>query len=106
MLKYVGLGGREYFGDNWNRLDFLVVMESIVTFVMVRSENSFLFSTELTSFVVAIIQDLIPGLDGAIFSAKTLRLLRLLRPLRTLRFIPVSFSFIHSSVITLPPFIA
>ena len=36
-LKLAGLGAVEYFGDSWNRLDFIVVLESIVGFIMVRS---------------------------------------------------------------------
>ena len=36
LLKLAGLGISEYFADPWNRLDFIVVMESIVGFILVR----------------------------------------------------------------------
>jgi WD40 repeat protein len=61
LLKILAFGSREYFGDNWNRLDFIVVCEGV------------------TSAIVS----LIPGVQtkGPI---STLRLLRLFRPLRAL----------------------
>jgi len=65
-MKLAAFGPRDYFDDSWNRLDFIIVFESVVSFI-------------LDLFLSA----------GAGFSTSTLRLLRLLRPLRTLRFIPV-----------------
>jgi hypothetical protein len=63
------LGASEYFEDSWNRLDFVIVLESVVSGILVLVLNS----------------------SGSSINTSTLRLLRLLRPLRTLRFIPVRF---------------
>ena len=35
FLKLAGLGISEYFGNVWNRLDFFVVLESIIGIIMV-----------------------------------------------------------------------
>jgi hypothetical protein len=66
VIKLLAYGARDYFDDDWNRLDFVIVAESVVSFVVALFISS----------------------DSG-FSTSTLRLLRLLRPLRTLRFVPV-----------------
>lgn len=35
IAKLAAFGSREYFADNWNRLDFIVVMEGITSAIIV-----------------------------------------------------------------------
>jgi hypothetical protein len=39
VIKVAGFGFSEYIQDDWNKLDFLVVLSSVLTFIMVRADD-------------------------------------------------------------------
>jgi hypothetical protein len=97
-LKIAGLGATEYFEDNWNRMDFIIVLESILSGILVLKTQRYLLSSFSTSHVTCVrnLQVLVLKSSGSTVNTSTLRLLRLLRPLRTLSFIPVRTLCVHN----------
>lgn len=40
VLKFIGLGVKGYFNDNWNRFDFLILLVSSTLFIVEEAEGS------------------------------------------------------------------
>ena len=83
ILKMLGMGPKAYFKNDFNKLDFVVVVEGFYSLLMVSINGV--------------------GSDaaGASSSAKVLRIIRLLRPLRTVTHLPalkgVIIAFLESA---------
>lgn len=91
IAKILVFGTREYFADNWNRLDFIVVLEGVTSAIIVsiqtmdhlKKKNTISPCFFAHSHTLPVLQSVIPGVstEGPI---QSLRLLRLFRPLRAL----------------------